>query len=306
MDTRNRLSITGTAPSWRLTPWHDTEMTIFSLNDAYNIDGFQRADEWYDFHPLNKFHFAPKMENGQKAILYAHTIPEGHYVRPHNHLEWLATQTMPIWLHPDYATQLDGAATWPMARAFPKADLEVYFGRYFTSSPAWMLAHAIMRGFREIHIYGIHLSTESEYIEQRPGFEFLIGRVLGPTKMTTTVHQGLRRYETQDGVIVLPEASPVLASKFQYAFETSPRKALEPLKWELHKAQIKHQRVVQALKTAPWMSPWVRVQEPIHNDPDGRMAMTWKRTSTLQAELWHAEALVADCEDQLARAQMGL
>lgn len=299
-----KLAIVGTAPSWTMTPWHDTDMTLISLNDAYNIDGFQRADEWVDFHPLNRFHFAPKMAKGQKPVLYAHTIPPGHYVRPHNHLDWLAAQNMPVWLHPDYKTQLPAAADWPMARAFPKAEIEGYFGRYFTSSPAFMLAHAIMRGFKEIHIYGIHLSTESEYVDQRPGFEFLIGRMLGPTRLTTTVHDGLRRYETQDGVIVLPEASPVLSAKFQYGFEKNPRADLEPLKWELHKAEVKRGRTIQALKTAPWLSPWVRVEEPIANDPDGKMATRWVRTSTLQAELYQYDALVADCHDQLARASM--
>lgn len=297
-----KFAIVGTAPSWSQTPWQDTEMHIASLNDAYNIDGFQRADSWYDLHPLNKFFIAPKPEDGRKSVIYAHTIPVGTYVRPHGHLDWLAAQNFPVWLHPEHASQHDLSATWPNARAFPKAEIEAQFGRYFTSSPAWMLAHAIMLGYREIHIYGIHLSTEGEYIDQRPGFEYLIGRVLGPEKVTLTRTDGLRRYETKDGCIVLPEASPILTAKFQYAFQPSPRMALEPLKWELHKAQIKHTRTIEALKTAPWMSPWVRVAEPIPDDPQGKSQKVWKRTSTLQAELWQYEALVADCQDQIARA----
>lgn len=302
-----KLAIVGTAPSWNRTPWQDPDLAVWSLNDAYNIDGFERADEWYDFHPLNKLHFAPAPSPSQpKPMLYAHTVPAGHYVRPHNHLDWLATQTMPLWLHPDYATQYPAAATWPMARAFPKTEIEGHFGRYFTSSPAWMLAHAILRGFREIHIYGIHLSTEGEYIEQRPGFEYLIGRVLGAGKMQTSVHQGLRRYETPDGVIVLPEASPVLSAKFQYAFEPSRRGGLEPLKWELHKAEVKRTRTLEALKTANLLMPWTRVTEPIPDDPEQKMSSRWIRTSSLQAELWHYDALVADCHDQLARASMRL
>lgn len=300
-----KYAIVGTAPSWAKTPWADADLHIASLNDAYNIDGFQRADEWYDFHPLNKFFFAPTaVEGGPKPVIFAHTIPHGMYVRPAHHLDWLATTQMPVWLHPDYATQLPAAATWPSARPFPKAEIEAYFGRYFTSSPAWMLAHAIMRGFREIHIYGIHLSTESEYIEQRPGFEFLCGRVLGAAKMTTTIEDGMRRYETADGAIVIPEASPVLSAKFQYAFQPSPRGHLEPLKWELHKAQVKQTRIIDRLKTANLLMPWTTIEEPIPDDPDGRNRVRWVRTSTLQAELCHYDALVADCHEQLARAQV--
>ena len=299
----HKVAIVGTAPSWALTPWTDPDLTILSLNDAYNIDGFQRADEWYDFHPLNKFYFAPApTASGQRSLVYAHQIPPGHYVRPHNHLDWLAAQTMPVWLSPDYVTQHAPSATWASARPFPKQACEDHFGRYFSSSPQWILAHAILRGFKEIHIYGIHLSTEAEYVEQRPGFEYLIGRVLGTSKMTLTTARGVRRYESQDGLVVLPEASPVLNAKFQYAFEPNHRPNVEPLRWELHKAQVKHQRTVEALKTAPWMSPWVKVTEPVKDDPDGKMASRWVTTSTLQAELWHYEALVADCQDQLARA----
>src|SRR6185436_3543195 len=182
MDSLDRIAIVGTAPSWRMTPWHDAGLHIASLNDAYQMDGFERVDEWYDMHPLDKFHLVPEPPPGQKPIIYAHQIPIGSYVRPSKHLDWLATQTIPIWLHPDHATQLPASATWPSARAFPRAALEEEFGRYFTSTPGWMLAHAISRGAREIHIYGIHLSTESEYMEQRPNFEYLIGRVLGRGK----------------------------------------------------------------------------------------------------------------------------
>lgn len=302
----SRIAIIGTAPSFRLTPWTDPDVQIWALNDAYLADGFQRADRWYDLHPLNKLYHAPEPPKGKRPVIFAHQIPHGFYVRPHNHLDWLATQAFPVYLHPDHATQLPASATWPSARAFPKAAIEAHFGTYFSSSPSWMLAHAILEGSKEIEIYGIHLSTESEYIEQRPGFEYLIGCVLGAGKKTITVTHGLRRYETANGCVTLPEASPVLSAKYQYAFEPSPRMRLEPLKWELHKAQVKRERVVDQLKQAPWLSPWTRVTEPIPDDPSGKTRLSWKRVSTLQQELWYCDALVSDCQDQLGRMQAGV
>jgi hypothetical protein len=302
--SHRRIAIVGTAPSWNLTPWADTSLEIWSLNDAYNIDGLQRADVWYDLHPLDKFFFAPKPEPGKKVGIFAHQIPQGYYVRPHSHLEWLATAPIPKYLHPDFATQKPEAANWPNVKAFPKADIEAEYGHYCTSSPQWMLAHALMLGIREVHIYGIHLSTESEYIDQRPGFEFIIGCLLGAGKRKLTIKNGLRHYESADGLVVLPEASPVLSSKFQYAFEPSPRKQLEPLHWELHKAQIKLARTVGALKQATW--PITSIIEPIPNDPEGKTQKRWVRTSTLQQEVWHHEALVQDCQDALARASAGV
>lgn len=297
-----RAAIVGTAPSWGQTPWHDPTLTVISLNDAYLIKGFARADEWVDMHPMDKFWFTPEPPPGQKAVVYAHTIPQGHYVRPSHHLDWLATQTMPIWLHPDHERQLPASADWPNARRFPKAEIEAHFGRYFTSTPAWMLAHIILRGAREIHIYGIHLSTEAEYIDQRPNFEFLIGAVLGRGKRRITIADGLRHYESPDGHVVLPEASPVLDAKFQYAFDPMPSKKLDPLKWDLHKATVKRERTVEALKKASWFTPWTVVATP---DDAGVIHQRRVTVSTLQQELWYYEAMVADCQDALARASAG-
>lgn len=272
-----RIAIVGTAPSWQMTPWTDPGLEIASLNDAYRMKGFVRADRWYDFHPLDHFHY---VEEGQGQV-YAHQVPPGYYVRPKNHLQWLSNQSIPVYLHPDYQTQYPAAKDWKHARPFPKAEVEATFGMYFTSSPAWMMAQAVMEGYQEIHIYGIHLATEHEYIEQRPNFEFLIGRVLGPSRIAVTVKDGLRRYETQDGLIVLPEASPILSSDFQYAFEPRPRAKLEPLRWELHKIGVKQARLIQEL----------------------RKKKRWQSARAIDAELARLEARHADVSEQMQRLE---
>lgn len=274
-----RVAIVGTAQSWALTPWTDPGLHIMSLNDAYRMKGFVRADSWYDFHPLDRFFHPPE---GRQ--LFAHQVPAGYYVRPVDHLNWLGrqAQTIPVWLHADYLTQHPDAANWPLARAIPRADIETHFGRYFTSSPAIMMAHAIMQGAKEMHIYGIHLATEQEYVEQRPNMEYLCGRMLGSGKMTETVKDGLRRFETHDGLIVLPEASPILQSDFRYAVDVRPRTALEPLKWDMHRYSIKRERAVVAL----------------------RDAKIWQRREPLREELWRCEALLADTKSIMERVQI--
>lgn len=272
----DRVGIVGTAESWTQTPWTDGGLSLVSLNDAYQRKGFVRADAWYDIHPPNKYFHPPKDQP-----IYAHQVPAGHYVRPAGHLDWLAKQVIPVFLHPEYQTLYPAAAAWPHARPFPKAAIEAHFGRYFGSSPAWIMAHAMLHGCRAFEIYGIHLATESEYIEQRPQFEFLIGRVLGPSKVTVTVKDGIRRYVTADGSVTLPVSSPVLSSEFQYGFQPRPRAALEPLQWEAHKMQVKRDRAIRHLKTARW----------------------WRSLRTTRDELWHYEAVLADLQDQMARAQ---
>lgn len=276
MDERHeRGCIVGTAQSWAMTPWQDPGLYIMSLNDAYRMKGFVRADAWYDFHPLDRFFAVPE---GTKHI-HAHQIPPGYYVRPADHLDWLAKQQIPIWLHEDYQTQCPKAATWRHARPIPRGEIEAYFGRYFTSSPALMMAHAMLQGAKELHIYGIHLATQHEYIEQRPNFEFLCGRLLGTGKIMLTVKNGLRRYETQDGLLVLPEASPVLQSDFRYAVDIRPRTKLESVRWDAHRVAVKRERAVAQLKVAPW----------------------WQRKKPIQEELWRLEAWQADIQEQLER-----
>lgn len=281
MSKSERIAIVGTAPSWKQTPWTDPGLAVWSLNDAYRMPGFARADAWFDFHPPSKFFF----HDGTQQV-YAHMVPPGYYVRPAGHVEWLAEQarTIPVYLHPDYLTDLPQAAAWPHARPFPKADIEAVFGRYFTSSPAWMAALAVLQGVKELHIYGIHLSTEHEYIEQRPNFEFLLGRVLGPKPITVTTKQGMRYHETADGLVVLPEAAPILQSPFQYAFEQRPRAALEPLRWDAHKVQIKAQRATERL---------------IHRKP-------WERKGPLLEDLTRLQMWQADIQDQIQRIEHGV
>ena len=288
----SRIAIVGTAQTWGLTPWTDASLAIWSLNDAYRLPGFIRADRWYDFHPLDKFFVASQP-------VYAHQVPAGHYARPEGHMAWLASQQIPIYLHPDYLTQCPEAASWHHAHPFPKAAIEAHFGRYFTSSPAWMMAQAILEGHREIHVYGIHLATEFEYMKQRPNFEFLMGCLLGAGKRRMTVANDLRYYESEDGLLVLPEASPVLQETFQYAFEPRPDGHLAPMQWELHKLALKKSRIVNALIGAAAWHPWVRVEEPAGDV----LVRRPRRRGRLREDLIRLEALMNDWQDQLGRAQ---
>lgn len=300
-----RVAIVGTAQSWIQTPWSDVDLKVWSLNDAYRLPGFVRADAWFDFHPLNHFFF----HSGQ--AVHPHQIPQGYYCRPADHLRWLAAQAIPIWLHPDCESQVhddlsperdaDRAAVLanPAHRPFPRAAIEAHFGRYMTSSPAWMMALAILQGVKELHVYGIHLATEFEYMRQRPNFEFLMGCLLGKGKRTMTVHDGLRYYESQDGKLVLPESSPVLQESFQYAFDPKPDTALEPIKWELHKVGIKKQRTVSALMNANWWQPLV----PVQRIDDEGTRWDYRRRGVLRDELIYLDALGADYQEQLARGQ---
>jgi hypothetical protein len=96
-----------------MVPWNDPTLRVWSLNDAYRLPGFARADRWYDFHPVDKWHIT-------ESPVYAHQMPAGYYARPKGHVEWIAQQSIPVYLHPDYLTQHPDAPTWKHARRFRK------------------------------------------------------------------------------------------------------------------------------------------------------------------------------------------
>lgn len=300
-----RVAIVGTAQSWTQTPWTDPSLEIWSLNDAYRMQGFVRAEAWFDFHPVNRFFFV------DGAPIHPHQIPAGYYCRPQTHLQWLTAQQIPVVLHPEYRTQGHDPLTpqmddlraaliaSPSAQPFPRQAIEDHFGIYETSSPAWMMLKAMREGVKEIHVYGIHLSTEFEYVQQRPNFEYVMGAFLGSGKRRITIKNDCRYYESPDALLVLPESSPVLQASFQYAFDPKPDAVQEPIKWELHKLAIKKQRATQALVRANWWQPLV----PVEQVTDDKTTWAYRRRGTLRDELLYLDALSMDYQEQLARFQ---
>jgi hypothetical protein len=213
-DPRTRVAIVGTAPSWRDCPWTDPGLFIIGLNDAYTLN-FPRVDAWFDLHPFDRLYFRKR----EARVVYAEDIPHGAYVRPEGHIETLKqmARSIPVFL------QADPPAGWPAhAQRFPIEAMTAQFGDYWASGPAYEIAWAIEQGAEEIQIWGIHLSTEHEYREQRANFEHLLGIARG---------KGIK--------VVMADASPVMKHPWRYAYEPHP---------EPHPAAVRLQRIAQAKK----------------------------------------------------------
>ena len=208
-----RGAIIGTAPTHKLTPWADQALDILSLNDAYVLPGFARANAWFDLHPIPEMIFRPK---GERKVKPEHA-PVGGYLRPEGHLEWLKTRPFPVYLHDcreagcaDLPTQKRSHTpynfpAWPNAKPFPFHAIEAQLGSYWSSTPAWMLGWMLLDGYKECHIYGIELKTAWEFIHQRPNMEALI--------MLAMCH-GM--------TFTIPERSSLLKGKHKYAVEPKP------------------------------------------------------------------------------------
>jgi hypothetical protein len=241
--------IVGTAPTWKLAPWDDPQAVIAGLNDAYLL-GMSRWDIWYDLHPFDKFFFKP-VAHGKKVL--AHQIPAGTFVRPEGHIQWLAKQTCPVLLQ-----QADPRV--PHAQVFPRAEVIAQFGDWFDSSPAWMLAHAILLGFRRIVIVGIHLASEMEYIKQKPNMCYLVGVARG---MGVTVE--------------VPTESPLLQSSHSYAFEYDPSTPAQEAQRATQRIDAERQTVEKAWKAS---RTWWRPQ----GDPILRARREWMRAKLADAQ----------------------
>lgn len=260
--TGKKAIIMGTAPSWKLAPWRDPDAHIFGLNDFYLL-GPARYDRWYDLHPFEKFVY----RHPSKHKVQAHEMPAGTFMRPEGHIQWLAKQTVPVFVQkPDPRV--------PHAQVFPREEIEKHFGTWFDSTPAWILAHAILEGYKEIHIYGIHLATEWEYLKQKPNMAFLCGVAVGA---------GIK--------LVVPRESPLLHSTHRYAFEDDPANGVTNAQRAGERVQQERAAVVNALKASKrWWRP--RGDRLLRDRADWLAAQQQDAQQAVQWETFRKRALV--------------
>lgn len=268
-----RCAILGTAPSWRLCPWADTTLEVWGLNDGYLL-GVPRIDRHYDIHPVYQMAFRQPGEKAPQG-----SVPTGAYLRPHDHLEWLRSRPFPVYLD-------QARPDMPTSRTFPKDEILAWFqphwpyrftrGQqivagtdYEASSPAWMLMHAIVEGYQEIHVYGIHLATQWEYVTQRPNFEWLLGFASG---------RGIK--------IVLPEMAPICKAGFQYGFEPKADIPVQDAHHLVEAIKAEGARVHQRRAKLPW---WART-----------------RKRDCDAQLQYLDVELLDARNQAGRAQARL
>ena len=147
------VAIVGLAPSTSHLFIHEPPgVEIWCLNEGHVLftpEVMARFTAWFQVHPYE-----------------AMTV----YQRPElGHVEWLRQAEIPVYMeevHPEIPTSI----------RYPYEEVTAMLGgTYLTSSPAFMLALAIHQGFELIKIYGIDMAQETEYAEQRPCFEFLLG-----------------------------------------------------------------------------------------------------------------------------------
>jgi hypothetical protein len=162
-----KVAIVGFAKPHRdLVPYDDPEWEVWGVNDAWSF--MPRADRHFEVHST--------------------WIYEWELRRAKGHLDWLrgfGERGGLVYL-------LEARPDMPHALAFPFADVVANLWPerltegdhqtsrpYLTSSIAYMQALAIAEGFSEIAIYGVDMAADSEYADQKPACEFLLGLAKG-------------------------------------------------------------------------------------------------------------------------------
>ena len=68
----------------------------------------------------------------------------------------------------------------PLSEAFPLEDCVKEFGLpYFTNTIGYMIAYALLKGAKEIQLFGVNQAGSHEYVEERGGVEYWIGIAMG-------------------------------------------------------------------------------------------------------------------------------
>jgi hypothetical protein len=68
----------------------------------------------------------------------------------------------------------------PMSEEFPIEECVKEFGiPYFTNTICYMIAYALLKGAKEINLYGVNQAGSHEYAEERGGVEYWLGIAVG-------------------------------------------------------------------------------------------------------------------------------
>lgn len=170
-----KIAIVGTTTSLADAPYGDESWELWGLNGAYKA--MRRWDRWFDMHDL--------------SILKIHHDPE--------YFDFLKAAGSKLSMNKEYDE-------YPEAEVFPFQELVDKYGRYFTNTISWLIAHALEQDdVEEIGIWGVNMAQDTEYAKQRPSCEYFLGIAEG---------RGIK--------VTIPAASEMLKASHLYGWEPLP------------------------------------------------------------------------------------
>lgn len=163
-----KIGIIGFAKASRdLAPYDDPSWVFYGVNGVWTVA--KRLDAILDLHAPWIYEWEPSR-------------------RPPGHVAHLQAFSGPVYL-------IEARPDMPTSTSFPLDDVIRHVGRpYLTSSIALAFGLAMREGANEIGLWGVEMATASEYADQRPCLEYLIGLAEA---------RGIR--------VTLPEGCPILS-----------------------------------------------------------------------------------------------
>jgi len=184
-----KLCIIGSAPSKCDAPYLDKSFDIWAISGAVfseSLDGVRKPDT---------------EDNSWNSVLRVDTFFEMHKRNKFEaKVDKLATCGKPVLMQ---RKEKD----IPTSKAYPIEEVADATGEEFFCTISYMLALAIYRGYTEIHMYGIILLHDTEYMRQRPSVKYYIGfarakgiKVWAPKNTQLTESAWRYGYDDQDDI----------------------------------------------------------------------------------------------------------
>lgn len=151
-------AIVGQASTAALAPYQDRSWDIWGF--AWCTPDYPRVDLLFDIHH-------PQFKSDHKF--------EKHYNSQHFYPEyprWVSRQGIPV------ICDTDAVASFaPVGQAYPLAEVRALFPDrdVLECTVSYMVAYAILKGYRRIGFWGCHFVGSAEYLYQLPSVTYLMG-----------------------------------------------------------------------------------------------------------------------------------
>jgi hypothetical protein len=173
-----KVCLLGTSNTLKEAPFKDKSFEFWALNDMYAMIPKENITRWFEMHK-------------REFIDVYHARISGK-----SHIEELRNLKIPIYMQEEHEDI-------PTSIKYPLEEMIKHFKRdYFQSTLDYMMAFALYEGFEKIHIYGVNMAINEEYVYQRASMSYWIGRA-----------------ESMGVNVVLPKGCDLLKQYFRYGYE---------------------------------------------------------------------------------------
>ncbi len=200
------LCLLGTAYSRHKAPFDDPRCEFWGVGHCLLLQDIRKMDKVFEIHLpyIYESEISPfKSGDGTCKPLIYHANRENalYHANRDKDVTVIVSQANP---------KLNSYEIFPREELIEKyrGILPISDKFYATNSIAWMILYAIyLNKFDEIHLYGIHLETNTEWQYERPCCEWWLG-----------VYTGLMLAQGKKGVITMAEESDICRGLNEYGF----------------------------------------------------------------------------------------